>query len=135
MSPPPPQAETIFENHMMQTEAHVHVLSNLKARRIVILEHVHLNKSTRRIASMLFEPGWQQQCDTAPAVLKSLAKGPNPPIFMHFGAHHYSAYLPACSASLSDVVGRGKKEAAVSNSKRVKTREDGRGKERAIMLD
>ena len=82
---------------------------------------------------MLFEPGWQKQCDTAPAVLKSLAKGPNPPIFLHFGAHHYSAYLPARSASLSDVVVHVKKEAAVS--KRVKTREDGRGKERAIMLD
>ena len=133
MSPPPPQAETIFENHMMQTEAHVHVLCNLKSRRIVILEHVHLNKSTRRIASMLFEPGWRLQCDTAPAVLKSLAKGPNPPIFLHFGAHHYSAYLPACTASLPDVVVRGKKGAAVPN--RAKTREDGKGKERAIMLD
>ena len=73
------QAATIVVKNEMMTEAHLHALVNLKKENVVIISDKPVNKFTKRLACILYQPGWEPQQEVTAKKLRSLWESPNAP--------------------------------------------------------
>ena len=88
------QAATIVVKNEMMTEAHVHALVNLKKENVVVISDKPVNKYTKRLTCVLYQPGWEPQEEVTAKKLKYLWESPQRPHLFFFAGAHYEAYVP-----------------------------------------